>query len=159
MHRCPTLTNRETFILQYLAERYSNGEIADRLKTTVASVHTHLSNIRKKTKIQDLRDARLCRVYLDTFAVGKRAPGPTDQQAAILKAYYIGRKSSYQIATKLRLSIGTVTNALCQGRKRIPFELARSKEKAREQLLEFFSEDTTKKQFLYPSDPMDDPMF
>lgn len=154
MNRCKMLTNRETYILQFLAERFSYGEIAERLKTSVASIHTHVSNIRKKTKIVDLKNAQTCKVYLDTFAVGKRAPGPTEQQKLILKLYYVQHKSTVQITHKLSLASGTVTNALCQGRKRIPFELSRMREKAGQQLQEWFASEGKK-----PFSPMDDDMF
>lgn len=159
MNRHPKLTNTETIILQFLAERYHYAEIASRLKTSVASIHTHVSNIRRKTKIADLKDLSLCKTFLATFAVGKRAPGPTPQQTAILKMYYIERKSISRISDRLNIGMGTVANGLCQGRKRIPFELARGKEKAAEQLQKFFAELEGGKPFSTGENPMDDPMF
>jgi two-component system secretion response regulator SsrB len=52
----PKITTRETEILRYLAEGYSNKEVARRLDLSVRTVETHRLNLRRKTQTGRLHE-------------------------------------------------------------------------------------------------------
>ncbi len=61
------LTKRETEVLEYIAQGYTNRKIADTLFLSVRTVNTHRTNLMQKLDIHDT--ARLVRYAIETGLV------------------------------------------------------------------------------------------
>lgn len=112
------LTPREIDILLLLSKAHNSAFISQKMGIARSCVYQHISNLRRKTGIQNLDDPREVNQYLNDPDHPPLDPhGPTRAQLRVLRR--LAQGMSYRdIATELKLSLGTVMNTASQARKR-----------------------------------------
>lgn len=164
----PRLSIRDIQILSMLSNGDTYQEITSYFGISLSALYMAVSNLRKKTGIQQTRDQEECRQYLATLPLQTVADALnpvtrssttkplTSAQLEVFRLLSMGRTYP-QIAAFLGITAQSVQNLACRGAKRAGIVHAGwNRNRFIKEWLKKYDETSPARR---PRDPMEDPMF